>query len=105
MANGSSILERSKGSAGVARERMTHLSRTTVIPQLASTSLRALYKHGQRVQFTSPLVGGDVGRRALLQLSGEGKDSAAMDAGRPQNVHHPTLSRKRSDYIEALIIQ
>ena len=40
VANGSSIPERLKGSAGGARERMTQLSRTAVTPQLASTSPR-----------------------------------------------------------------
>ena len=49
--------ERSKGSAGRARQRMTQLSRTAVIPQLANSEspriwhygLRALYKASSHV--------------------------------------------------------
>jgi hypothetical protein len=96
---------------------MTQLSRTVMIPQLASTSLRksaygttvcgALYKHAQRVQFVSPRRRGEVGSRAA-QLSGEGKDSAAIYGCSPVarcSSPQPSPASGARKYIEALISQ
>jgi hypothetical protein len=108
VANGSSIPERSKGSAGVARQRMTQLSRTAATPQLASTSLRksahmALRSAGPiqgraaRPIYLASLAGRGRKPRAA-QLSDEGKDSAAIfGSSRSQMPVTPTLSRKRSE--------
>jgi len=55
---------------------MTQLSRTAMIPQLASSEspriwhygLRALYKHAQRVQFTAPRLRERSEARALRRF-------------------------------------
>src|SRR6516225_13521 len=88
VANGSSIPERSKGSAGVAQQRMTQLSRTAATPQLASTSLRKsahlalrsacpIQGRATRPIYLASLAGRGRKPRAA-QLSDEGKDSAAI---------------------------
>jgi hypothetical protein len=79
---------------------MTQLPRTAVIrnwlaprcesPRIWHYGLRALYKQGQCVQFTSPRLLGEVGGRALRSFRVREKTPRPfMDAGRPQNARHP----------------
>ena len=77
-------------------------------PCIGHYGLRAVYKHAQRVQFTSPRLWGDDGSRALPQPSGEGKDSAAIYGCWPAaKCSSPQLSPASGarEYIEALISQ
>jgi hypothetical protein len=58
--------------------------------QLSRGSLRVLYKHAERVQFTSPCLRGEVGSRALRSFRVRGKTPRPfMDAGPSQDARHP----------------